>query len=102
MVWWQQPRSSASRRLDGQQESLTRAYSSKAAASTIAVRFPLSRGSLRNSFGRAAKGMLVLDWVPRGALSPHPVRGFVAGVEYPVIEQFTAAPPVPRRAAGLG
>ena len=29
-VCWQQPRSSASRRLDGQQESLARAYSSKA------------------------------------------------------------------------
>ena len=59
-VCWQQPRSSASRRLDGQQESLARAYSSKAAASTIAVRFPLSRGSLRSPCGRAANGR---DWV---------------------------------------
>ncbi|HKM56387.1 MAG TPA: hypothetical protein VJY33_23480, partial [Isosphaeraceae bacterium] len=100
MVWWQQPRSSASRRLDGQQESLARAYSSKAAASTIAVRFPLRWGSLRNSCGRAAKGMLGLDWVPRGAPSPHPVRGTAAGVEYRVVGQFTAAPPVPRHGAG--
>ena len=104
-VCWQQPRSSASRRLDGQQESLARAYSSKAAASTIAVRFPLSRGSLRSSCGRAANGR---DWVLapgswRGsALNPGPVRGVAAGVEHRVVGQFTAAPPVPRRRSGPG
>ena len=69
MVWGQQPRSSASRRLDGQQESLARAYSSKAAASTIAVRFPLRRGSLAaRAAGRRRGFGLVLG--PPGALSP--------------------------------
>ena len=34
---------------------------------------------------------------PPGAHSPRPVRGAAAGVAHRVVEQFTVAPPVPRR-----
>ena len=61
-----------------------------------------SLGSAAMSWGMAAKGILVLYWVPRGALSPRPIRGAAAGVEHRVVGQFTAAPPVPRRRSGPG
>src|SRR5512135_2443139 len=55
------------------------------------------------SWGRAAKGTPVWYWVPRGTLSPRPVRVAAAGVEYLIVGEFTAsALPVPRRRSGPG